>query len=377
VNDLAAPTTPARETSLEPERIFPTAPKPLIEKKRVKLLRKLRQLPARYRQRSAEQREEGLGTAGRILARWAGNAAGRAGGERVAIYSHYASSGRVSAMVLFQLATYASQGFDIIFVSMCQSLREADIDKLKERCSAIVLRRSYGRDFGAWRDILSTDLVNRSRIQELLLLNDSVLGPIRPIAPVFERMRRADGLWGLVNSDQNGSHLQTFFLLARGAPAIEAVLGFFHCLVLSLDKEVVVQNGELSLSPGVARRGVPLWSLYGLRQIEEAMLKHPKTRLETVLSFGRPALIKTFRGILDCSDEDFEVRVRCALAANPVNPTHQFGELLVREFDFPFIKTELLLVNPTNMSIASTWRSLVADDGPCSVDMIIDHLCLV
>ena len=190
-------------------------------------------------------------------------------------------------------------------------------------------------------------------------------------------MRRADGLWGLVNSDQNGSHLQTFFLLARGASAIEAVLRFFDSLVLSLDKEVVVQNGELSLSPSVARRGVPLWSLYGLRQIEEAMLKHPKTRLETVLTFARPDLINAFRGILDSSDEDFEVRVRSALAAYPVNPTHQFGELLVREFGFPFIKTELLVVNPTNMSIASTWRSLVTDDGPCSVDMIVDHLCLV
>ena len=70
------------------------------------------------------------------------------------------------------------------------------------------------------------------------------------------------------------------------------------------------------------------------------------------------------------------VRIRNVIAGSPVNPTHQFGEVLVRRFDFPFIKSELLVVNPTNMSIALTWRSLVTEDSPCSVDMIVDHLCL-
>ena len=65
------------------------------------------------------------------------------------------------------------------------------------------------------------------------------------------------------------------------------------------------------------------------------------------------------------------------MAGSPVNPTHQFGEVLVRRFDFPFIKTELLVVNPSNMSIAATWRSLVTEESQCTVDMIVDHLSLL
>jgi hypothetical protein len=46
------------------------------------------------------------------------------------------------------------------------------------------------------------------------------------------------------------------------------------------------------------------------------------------------------------------VRIRNVMAGSPVNPTHQFGEVLVRRFDFPFIKAELLVVNPSNIAIA-------------------------
>ncbi len=145
-------------------------------------------------------------------------------------------------MVQAQLALYAAQGFEIVFVSMCNSLAADDAARLRKLCRAVVVRRSFGRDFGAWRDILATDLVKRQPIRELLLVNDSVLGPIRPIEPLFERMRTGEGLWGLINSDQNGSHLQTFFLVARGRAAVEAVFGFFDSLVLSTDKEVVKQR---------------------------------------------------------------------------------------------------------------------------------------
>jgi hypothetical protein len=190
-------------------------------------------------------------------------------------------------------------------------------------------------------------------------------------------MRTGEGLWGLINSDQNGSHLQTFFLLARGRAAVEAVVGFFDSLVLSTDKEVVINNGELSFSSSIARRGVPLWDLFGLRQVENAVLADKYRRLETVLTLGHHDIYDYVNQNPDVSAEDLNVRIRHVMAGSPVNPTHQFGEVLVRRFDFPFIKAELLVVNPCNMSIASTWRSLVTEQSPCAVDMIVEHLCLL
>ncbi len=273
------------------------------------------------------------------------------------------------------LATYPAQGFAIVFVSMAASLGESDMERLKTLCRAVVVRSSFGRDFGAWRDILSTDWLRRDQVQELLLVNDSVLGPIRLVEPLFERMRRAEGLWGLVNSDQNGAHLQTFFLLARGRSAVDATFAFFRDMVLATDKEIVIANGELAFSSAIARRGVPVWALYGLRSIESAALAEARSRLETVLTLGNPGLTDYVDRHPEASPDDLNLRIRNVMAVTPVNPTHQFGEVLVRAFDFPFLKTELLNVNPTNMSIAATWPELVPEESPCSVDMIVEHLC--
>ncbi len=373
MNELISPKIAARTVQIRPQRIFPTSPKPFGKKARFRLRDLERWLRTRVRDRS----EARLGAAGRILARYDGENAAASRGERIAIYSHYSSTGRVSAMVQSQLATYAAQGFEVIFVSMSASLDGDDLARLRKICRAVVARRSFGRDFGAWRDILSTDLVKRGQIQELLLVNDSVLGPIRPMEPLFSRMRTAEGLWGLINSDQNGSHLQSFFLLARGQAAVEAAFAFFDNLILSSEKERVISKGEISFSSSIARRGVPLWAFYGLCQVEDAALSDRMTRLETILSLGHVGIYDYVNGNPDASDDDLNVRARNVMAGSPVNPTHQFGEVLVRRFEFPFIKTELLVVNPSNMSIATTWRSLVTEESPCSVDMIVDHLCLL
>ena len=103
--------------------------------------------------------------------------------------------------------------------------------RLKNLCRAVVVRTSFGRDFGAWRDVLSTGLVRRDQVQELLLVNDSVLGPIRPVEPLFERMRRAEGLWGLVNSDQNGAEecsrrIETSFASRTAETSLQKCMAF-------------------------------------------------------------------------------------------------------------------------------------------------------
>ncbi len=230
LSDFSSPKIEARSAQFEPQRIYPTQARPLLQKKHFKL----RDLRPWVRRRGLDRREDRLGVAGRISARYTGESVSAASGEKVAIYC---STGCVSAMVQSQLATYAAEGFEVIFVSMCKSLDDDDVARLRRLCREIVMRRSFGRDFGAWRDVLSSGIVRCDQVRALLLVNDSVLGPIRPLKPLFERMRTAEGLWGLVNSDQNGAHLQTFFLLARGRAAVGCTLDFFDKLVLSTDKE--------------------------------------------------------------------------------------------------------------------------------------------
>ena len=281
-------------------------------------------------------------------------------------------------MVQSQLATYAAQGFEVIFVSMCASLKGDDVVRLQKICRAIITRRSFGRDFGAWRDILSIDLVKRGQIQELLLVNDLVRNSIWPMEPLFNRMRMAEGLWGSLDSDQNGSHLQSFFCYREAEqPSRPRSLSSITSGLSRATKRLLSETVSSPFLPASRGGASLLWALFGLCQVEDAALSDRKTRLETILSLGHAGIYDYVNGNPDASDDDLSVRTRSVMVGFPVNPTHQFGEVLVRWFDFPFIKTELLVVNPSNMSIGATWRSMVTEESPCSVDMIVDLLCLL
>jgi hypothetical protein len=311
----------------------------------------------------------------RIVARHEGTSS--TGGRRVAIYAHYASSGRISQIVFGQLAAYVAQGFEVIFVTMMTRLSVVDLEKLKTLCHTIVVRRTFGRDFGAWRDTLALDVVNRTNLQELLLVNDTILGPIYPLDPLFTRMRMTDGVWGLVNSLQNGHHLQTFFVLANGTDAVAGILDFFDKVKLSNRKEAVIEAGELALGLALMRQGIPVRALYGLHAVEEIALSKRRSIGEIILSLGDDGLHDYANRNPEATVEDLKDRAWRALAARSLNPTHQLGEVLVRDFDFPFIKAELIAMNPCRMTVASTWRSLIPKDSPCTVDMIEEHLAML
>ncbi|WP_294539542.1 rhamnan synthesis F family protein [uncultured Rhodoblastus sp.] len=343
-----------------PERIYPTV-RPWTKTKTGKL-KKIRRLI-----NDAIERREG-GSAARIKQRIEGRRQGD--GTKIAIYAHYASTGRVSEMVFTQIAIYVELGFEINFVTMSPKLLDADIVKLKMLCRTIILRRSFGRDFGAWRDVLRSEALDRRSIEELLLLNDSVLGPIRPLEPMFKVMRATEGLWGLTDSDQSGAHLQTYFLLVRGRAAVKAVVSFFDSLRLSSDKEETIRRGELQFSRRIANAGVPVFAFFGRRQVEAAALEDPLLCHEVAMSIDSAFYVES-----DYNEEIRKLRLRRGFITHNYNPTHQMAEVLVAKFGFPFIKTELIVVNPCNMTIAKKWSSFVKDDSPCSVEMITEHLC--
>ncbi len=95
MNDLPTFGAPLRAAAFEPERLFPIAPKPQPQRRRVKLRDTLRAFQQDRRLRALDRREAQVGAAGRIHMRWEADADGPHG-ERVAIYAHYSSTGRIS-----------------------------------------------------------------------------------------------------------------------------------------------------------------------------------------------------------------------------------------------------------------------------------------
>ncbi len=285
------------------------------------------------------------------------------GARRVAMFVHFSPGGEVSEMVLRQLTEYRTAGFAIVFLSMAPQLRPEAWAAVGQVCALVVHRRNFARDFGAWHDLAPQVMARWPGAEELLLANDSVLGPLRPLGPLFAAARAAgDGLFGLSESRQGGVHLQSYFLLARGAGAVAALFGFLQEMRLSRSKWLVVQRGELALARSMREAGHRVYAFFPYAPlVAAAVADAPSLAALRALNPRLGALPDT-----------------AALAENllrwPTNPTHHLWRPLVALQGFPFLKTELVRRNPGHLDGVAAWPEVVTDDAPCPLPVIQAHL---
>jgi hypothetical protein len=284
------------------------------------------------------------------------------GARQVALYAHYCATGRVSAMVLRQLRAYAAAGFAVVFVTMSPGISEADWAAVDKHSALVVHRRNHGLDFGAWRDVAGSLAERWPDADELLLVNDSVLGPIRPLEPVFSTLRSSgEGLFGLTDSCQGGAHLQSYFLLGRGRATVADMLGFLNAAPISTSKWLMVQRCEMGLSRYMHDRGHRIAALYGYHRLIAAINAHPAEGLaHLVPEAGRPA--------------HSPVLTHPVLPDRPLNPVHHLWRPLVSLLGFPFLKIELVRRNPGRLPHIGSWTTLVGPDSPCPAAMLAKHL---
>lgn len=292
------------------------------------------------------------------------------GGRAICLYASFAESDRVTEMVLRQLEEYTLLGFDVIFVTASRDIPTADWDAVRARCTLVLQRRNYGLDFGSWSDAARAVRARILEAEELLLTNDSVLGPIRPLPPVFAALRAGgEGLFGLTESRQRGTHLQSYLLLARGKRAVGDLLGFLLDMRLSADKAAIIRRGELGLSRHMAKLGHRVAALYGHADLEAAALADPA-------EVRRLIGMRPFTAAIGLPPSERPAQLRQALAAAEINPTHHLWAPLIRLRGFPFIKAELVTKNSAAVPDAAEWEALVPADAPCPAAVILQHLAL-
>jgi hypothetical protein len=311
---------------------------------------------------------EAVQAAPRLLAIHSG-VAGLARAASVAAFVHYAPAATVSGLVLRRIEQLRAAGFVVVFISAAPGLPPMALARLRALCGLVVLRRNHGLDFGAWHDV--APLLRRAApaMRELLLVNDSVCGPLRDEAPLFAAMRApGHGLFGLTENLAPRPHLQSYFLLARGRPVVADLLRFLDGYTVTASKRRTIRHGEVRLSAWMRRRGHAVAAWCGYEAIERAALQRDpaRRRLRALYPF-------LFRDIPRDSPAEAAM-MGWALHQRPVNATHAFWRELVEEMGFPYLKTDLLLRNPIGIEDAAGWRRLLpAADQALNV-VISTHL---
>lgn len=301
------------------------------------------------------------------------------------LYAAYSPRAVVSRMVRAQLAAYRDAGYAVAFVSMSQTIAPEDRASLRAVADLIIQRRSHGRDFGAWAATLDLIDDGLGACEHLLLTNDSCLGPLNPLAPWIERAERRPGLAGLTENLGGGSHLQSYFLLANGNPAVTELRKFLGAMRLSHSKFLTVQRGEIALSAHMRRHGHAVTALIDHERLEHELLKRPLH--QTALELAAPHLFKGQRPLPDAGlpphvrDTEIErvqhynrLLLRRRLFADPINPCYHLMPLLLEAFAFPFVKVDLVVRNPGRFPFVPDWRYAIAADGAVTETDLDDHL---
>ncbi|CAK6687778.1 hypothetical protein OGCDGJMD_00290 [Cyanobium usitatum str. Tous] len=264
----------------------------------------------------------------RLLYSWVRPQWPQPGTRPLLIYVHWDGQGLVRPDVLEQLRAYRSHA-DLVFVSAAPALLEqgAAMAQLRELCEVVLVRENEGYDFDSWAAGLSFCRRWLDRVPLLILTNDSCYGPLHSVDGIFERLAasRADVV-GLTESTAIRSHLQSYFVAYRPRVLRSPVFWAFWEQIGIWDTKIdLVRSCEVGWSGVLADAGFQLEALY--------------------------------------------------LAGLHGNVTHTRWRQLLEELQFPFLKTELLRLNPIRQDI-DDWQSVAAACDSRVTALIREHLLL-
>lgn len=317
-----------------------------------------------------------LSRAGEIAVGWVGRlralvpavrkvvAGERPGGARHAVYVHYDRWGVVHDFVFQALRELVANGYSVTFVSNSPKLDEAQIKSLLPLVREVVHRRNAGYDFGAYRDGIAR-LPDRGRIERLIIMNDSVYGPIFPLSQALEAAEAMDvDAFGITDTWEHGYHLQSYFVLFFPKALLSRAFNRFWSRFPTVgDKGWLIRNGEIRLSAVLAREKLRLGALCPYWDVSRKLLEP----LEEMDLGENSPLSEAERGYFD--------RIRkLIILGKPINPSHYYWEALIRDWNCPFIKRELLQHNPAGIPRPWRWEVLLREKTAYDTNLISRHL---
>jgi len=225
--------------------------------------------------------------------------------KRIAFYAHYDGKDEVKRYVLFALERLRELCNEVVFVSTSR-LRESELNKIRPYTTSTLFRENAGFDFSMWKDALA--FIDTSAVDELILTNSSILGPLYPLLPIFERMGNDPcDFWGMTDTYQICWHIQSYFLVFKKSAIQSPVFRQFFDTVLPFrDKFQTIRSYEVALAPYLEENGlksatfVPMGSLFGSeiraariqRKRENATLSYPVALLKAGMPYVKIHLLR-------------------------------------------------------------------------------------
>lgn len=133
--------------------------------------------------------------------------------KRICLLAGHDSSHQIQDYVVF-LAREMSKISDIYYYADVK-MPEQTLKKIRPYVQFADSSAHFGQDFGSWKkliQILGWSVI--TRYKELVLINDSVYGPMTDLSSIFEKMTRHNyDFWGLTENYDGIYHLESYFMV--------------------------------------------------------------------------------------------------------------------------------------------------------------------
>lgn len=286
-----------------------------------------------------------------------------AAGRRVVVFVHFDKYGLVREYVLHYLRVLREAGVSILFVSNSGKLVPAAMEALKPLCFGILVRANVGYDFGAWREGLEYLRGSLDDLEWLAIANDSVYGPLTPLAPLLDQMdfTKAD-VWGFTDSPQRNWHLQSYFMaFSKRVLRSKAWRDFWRGIHPVGSKSWAITNGELKISGALKKAGFDCAALFPYEDLLVQFDPVKRIANRGASPFTRLRL-RHRHNLTQALEKGYTL-----------NPTAELWRQLLRR-GFPFLKRELLRVNPTGVPDSLDWQTELTTASRADVRLIEDDL---
>jgi lipopolysaccharide biosynthesis protein len=135
--------------------------------------------------------------------------------SRVALFSHWESTGIISNPDLYSISMLKQCGFRVIVITTAEmSLSEHDDVWFRHSNSidGLISRTNLGFDFGSWQEGLAILAEEKIDFDELILMNNSLYPIAESISDLLKTLQNELDVGGLIWSNEFRKHIQSFFL---------------------------------------------------------------------------------------------------------------------------------------------------------------------
>lgn len=190
--------------------------------------------------------------------------------RRIVLFAHYDRDAEVKRYVLHHLKALRALAERLVLISTSR-LSQRSLTDVSQICDKVYIRENRGLDFASWAFALERE--HLGAYDELLLTNSSVLGPVRPLAEVFDRMSAEQcDFWGLTEGGSPTTHLQSYFLVFRRAAIGSKAFSDFWASVLPYrSKAQVIYSYELGLTRFFVEQGLRAAALFSYEEVLRRM----------------------------------------------------------------------------------------------------------